>query len=95
MRRDAQPGQPEAAPDEGSGAPAARRTQASVSATDAISDALEAAEAEEKRTADHAASGARPEWHVEMFRSIVLPASRTAPPGTWSHGHSTPRTMYM
>ena len=59
MRRDAQPGQPQAAPDEGSGAPAARRTQAGVSATDAISDALEAAEAEEKRTADHAASGAR------------------------------------
>ena len=59
VRRDVQPGQQEAAPDEGSGAPAARRTQASVSATDVISDALEAAEAEEKRTADHAASGAR------------------------------------
>lgn len=57
MRQDTKPGQPEAVPDEGSGAPAARRTLASVGATDAISDALEAAEAEEKRTADHAASG--------------------------------------
>ncbi len=45
------------ASDEGSGAPAARRTIASLSATDAVADALEAADAEERRTADHAASG--------------------------------------
>lgn len=70
MRRDAKPGQPEAAPDEGSGAPAARRTLASVSATDAISDALEAAEAEQRRMADHAAAGA-PIFHA--WRFFMLP----------------------
>lgn len=42
---------------EGATAPATRRTLASLTATDTIADALEAADAEERRSADHAASG--------------------------------------
>lgn len=44
--------------EEGAVAPATRRTLASLTATDAVADALEAADAEERRRSDHAASGA-------------------------------------
>ncbi len=58
------------ASDEGSGAPAARRTIASLSATDAVADALEAADAEERRTADHAASGTC-DFHPGVWQVLV------------------------
>lgn len=49
---------PVAAEGEGAVAPATRRTLASLTATDTVADALEAADAEERRRADHTASGA-------------------------------------